>query len=101
MSSVPGLNESPQIAKVFPVKSVPNFCTTFLNRMFFWSAFTFSTEEINCALYPLLSAILISAPTCSHIFAISLIKDILVASIAFAAYLVISAERISIPINLS
>ena len=40
------------------------------------------------------------APTLSQIFAISFINEIFVASIAFAAYFVISAERISIEINL-
>ncbi len=37
-----------------------------------------------------------SAPTCSAMLAISFMKLILVASIALAAYLVSSAERVSI-----
>ncbi len=39
------------------------------------------------------------APTRSAIFAISFMKVIFVASIAFAAYFVSSAERISITMN--
>ena len=42
--------------------------------------------------------LLTSAPTRSQILAISFINDILVANIVLAAYLVISAERISIVI---
>ena len=39
-----------------------------------------------------------SAPIISHKFAMSFMKEILVANIAFAAYLVISADGISIEI---
>ena len=45
--------------------------------------------------------LLTSAPTASHILAISFINEILVASIAFAEYFVISALAISIKIIVS